>query len=259
MDRREQLDAWQTYLTSLDLMTFPLFGVMNGKCRCREGVNCPNPGKHPKVKGWRSLSVPEPIGALDNLGVATDKLVVLDFDASQTRPPDLPETFTVFTARGMHLWYWANPSHPIRNATGWRPKVDIRSVGGLVACPPSLTVKGTEYTYMGGDIQPVPQVVLDTRDKYVARERRSIKQIPSETPALMESMAEALALEVIGAASGERNATLFRVGCRFFELAEGGWLGADALNLIIEAAVHVGLSPTEARATLDSASRNLSA
>lgn len=258
MDRSEQLAAWQTYLTSLGLMSFPLFGVLNGRCRCQQGEACPNPGKHPKIKGWRNLTEPASVGALDNLGVATDKLVVVDFDASQDRPQDLPETFTVFTARGMHLWYWADPKHPIRNATSWRPKVDIRSVGGLVASPPSMTVKGTEYTYMGGEIVPVPAIVTETRDKYMPRERRAITQIPEETPALMESMAEALALEVIGAPSGERNATLFRVGCRFFELAEGGWLGADALNLIIEAAVHVGLSPTEARATLDSASKNLS-
>lgn len=259
MDRSEHIQAWQIWLADQGLMSFPLFGVMNGRCRCREGDQCANPGKHPKIKGWRKLDAPHPVGVLDNLGVATDRLVVVDFDNTRKIPEDLPDTFTVHTARGMHLWYWANPEHPIRNSTGWRPKVDIRSVGGLVAAPPSMTVKGTEYTYVGGDIQPCPPVIYEAQKRYVDRPKRSVTSVPDSTDPLMESLAERLALEIITAPSGERNATLFRVACRFFELADKGWLGADALRLLVDSGLHVGLGHAEVLATIESASHNVSA
>lgn len=258
MDRVEQIKAWQTWLWNQGIPTFPLYGIMNGQCRCSLGSKCHNAGKHPKIKGWRHLAEPYNVGSLDNLGVSTDSLVVVDIDSGDVVPSDLPETFTVTTGRGLHLWYWANPDHPISNAAGWRPKIDIRSVGGLVAAPPSKHSSGAEYTYVGGEIQPVPSTVVETQKRHVQREKKAqVTQLAADTDDLMWPLAEALAEEVEDAPHGKRNATLFMVLCRYFELAETRALGEDALRLIFDAGRRNGLQAGEILTTIDSASRSL--
>lgn len=258
MDRAEHIQIWQDWLWGHGLPSFPLFGVLNGQCRCSNGPECRTPGKHPKQGGWRQYDEPQRVGTLDNLGVSTDRLVIVDVDDMSAVPSDLPETFTVSTGKGIHLWYWANPDHPIRNATGWRRKVDIRSVGGLVAAPPSRHVSGAEYSYVGGEIQPVPEIVLATRERYTERERKpQVTAIPTDTVDFIAPTILRLVEEMEGAPEGERNATLFRTACRFFELAEGGWAGQDALWEIVHAAKRAGLSAGEIQQTIDSASRSL--
>jgi hypothetical protein len=258
MDRTEQIAAWQAWFTGHGIPTFPLFGILNGKCRCQDGEACRQPGKHPKIRGWRSLDEPALVGSLDNLGVSTDNLVVVDIDSGDKIPSDLPDTFTVSTGRGLHLWYWANKDHPIRNSAGWRPKIDIRSVGGLVAAPPSRHISGAEYTYLRGEIQPVPSVVLETQSRYERRERKAaVSAVPGETNPLIQPLIDGLVSEVESAPEGERNHTLFRVACRFFELAEGNWAGEDSLWLIFHAARRNGLSAGEIINTIESASGSL--
>lgn len=257
-ERQEEIDAWQGYLRDIGIPTFPLFGITNGKCRCTEAEHCRNPGKHPKIKGWRHLQESVQARALDNIGASTDRLVVIDIDTGLAIPEDLPETLTISTGRGLHLWYWANPEHAITNAVNWRPKIDIRSVGGLVAVPPSVHVSGSVYTYVGGEIQPVPSLVLETQRAYVQRERKpQITSVPSETSDMMRPLLDGLVAEAGSAAEGERNHTLFRVLCRFFELAEAGWAGRDGLEEICAAAYRNGLSVVEIKRTVDSASRSL--
>lgn len=258
MNRQEQIDVWQSWLANHGIPSFPLYGIMNSACRCVKADRCPTPGKHPKIRGWRSLEYPYNVSSTDNLGVSTDSLVVIDIDSGNVIPDDLPETFTVSTGRGLHLWYWANADHPIRNAAGWRPKIDIRSVGGLVAAPTSRHISGAEYTYIGGDIRPVPQIVLDTRDRYVARERRDdVTEVPTETQPMVQPLIDALAVEMENAPAGERNATLFRLACRFFEMAESGWAGEDGLWELFHAARRAGLGTDEISQCIDSASRSL--
>jgi hypothetical protein len=259
VDRRELIDFWQGYLCDNGIPTFPLFGVMNGACRCRDGALCKNPGKHPKAKGWRDLTAPIPVGLHDNVGASTDSLVVVDIDSGTEIPSDLPETFTVSTGRGLHLWYWADPSHPISNATGWRPKIDIRSVGGLVAAPPSRHVSGAEYTWIHGEITKVPGFILETQKRYERREKRPpVESVPSSTSPFVEPIVRGLVEEVGSAPEGERNSTLFRVLCRFFELAASGWAGEDALRDICSAAIGNGLDLSEIERTAESSRRSLS-
>lgn len=258
MDRVEQIKIWQTWLAEQGIMSFPLFGIMNGQCRCKDGAACQNAGKHPKVKGWRTITSPSQVGALDNLGISTDSLVIIDIDSADTPPSDLPETFTVSTGRGLHLWYWGNPEHPIRNAAGWRPKIDIRSVGGLAAAPPSQHVSGAVYTYLGGDIQPVPDIVIESREKYTHRERREqVTQLVPDTLPMMEPLVLEFVETIENAGKGERNHTFFRMLCRYFELAETGLMGEDALWQLTHAAERIGLEGPEILATIDSASRSL--
>lgn len=260
IDRLEAIEGWQQWLHRQGYPSFPLFGITNGQCRCNAGPDCPSPGKHPKIKGWRTIERFVAAGVMDNVGVSTDRLVVVDIDSGFDIPDDLPETLTISTGRGLHLWYAANPGHQIGNAAGWRPKIDIRSYGGLVAAPPSRHVSGAVYDwYAGNIIRPVPQVVLDSYTARQQRQRRApVTEIGSETSTLMQPLADALVQQMRDAQPGERNPTLFRIACRFFEQAATGWMGEDTLRLIFEAATEAGLSPTEVAATIESASRSLS-
>jgi predicted butyrate kinase (DUF1464 family) len=54
-----------------------------------------------------------------------------------------------------------------------------------------------------------------------------------------------------------RNQTLFRLGCRFYEFAGDGVLGADVLEALFDAALRAGLSPDEVVRTLESARRSV--
>lgn len=257
MDRTEQLIAWTAYFAANGLPTFPLFGVTNGVCRCNEAEACSNPGKHPKVKGWRALAEPVLAGPLDNLGLSTDSLVVVDFDAGAPGT-EFPETFRVRTQRGVHLYYWADVERPIKSQVGWRPKVDIRAKGGLVAAPPSRTREGGEYTYEGGDFAPVPEFITNTVKAYVQRDRRDpVENLPSETDVLMRPLMERLVEQVEHAQSGERNQTFFNALCRFFEVASEGWAGEDSLTDLCQAALRCGLGLEEVKRTVESASKSL--
>jgi hypothetical protein len=258
-DRYTEIKQWQAWLSERGLPSFPLYGITNGLCRCKDAELCRTPGKHPKIKGWRHLPDDsyEPAGPLDNLGVSTDRLVVVDCDAGVV-PDDLAPTLTISTGRGFHLWYWADPHKPVGNAAGWRPKVDIRSVGGLVAAPPSRHENGSVYTYVSGEIERVPTVILDALAERKARARRpAIEVVPSDTNPLVAPLTEALVRSVREATEGTRNHNFFRVMCRFFELAESGWAGEDVLRDLYLAAVESGLHPAEVDAAIRSASQSL--
>lgn len=260
MDRFDALKVWQQWLSEQGLPSFPLYGITNGTCRCKEGEACRTPGKHPKVRGWRHIEADsfEPVGPLDNLGVSTDRLVVVDLDLPGV-PDDLPPTFTVSTGRGFHLWYRADPAKPIGNATGWRHKVDIRSVGGLVAAPGSRHQSGALYEYVGGEIAPVPTLILDDFEERRERKRREqVTQVPDDTEEVIRPLIDGMVIQILTASKGTRNDTFFKIMCRYFELASKGWAGADALKELYDAAIQAGLGASETRAVIDSASRSLS-
>lgn len=73
----------------------------------------------------------------------------------------------------------------------------------------------------------------------------------------MVPLVEGLVEQVITAPVGSRNDTFFKVMCRYFELASLGWVGADSLRELHQAAVQAGLGNSEALAVIESASRSL--
>jgi hypothetical protein len=158
----------------------------------------------------------------------------------------------------VHLYYWADPERPIKSQVGWRPKVDIRAKGGLVAAPPSRTRDGSEYTYEGGEFAPCPDFVTNTVRAYVHRDKQDpVENIPSSTAEQVKPLIERLVEQVETAASGERNSTFFAACCRFFELARANWAGDDSLTELCQAALRAGLGIEEVKRTVESASRSL--
>src|SRR4051812_30439408 len=72
---------------------FPVHSVNDGRCSCRKGSACRDPGKHPRVKGWEQEATTDGavIGRWSakwpgcNWGLATGPatLVVIDTDTSR--------------------------------------------------------------------------------------------------------------------------------------------------------------------------------
>lgn len=251
------MEQWCQWYESQGLTYFPIYGITNGLCRCREGEKCgANTGKHPifKWKGQPSR-MPRPT---DNVAISTDPLVVIDLDGDVTEEvlAEYPPTFTTSTGHGFHLWYRAHPSKHVKSMVAWRPKVDIRAMGGLLIVPPSRHRSGSVYRHVKGDsIQAVPTHLLkDLPEKGEAQRRIGVTaEIKvSDTPPVMAALGAKIVHEMENW-EVSRNTTLFRLGCRFFEMAHIGLLGEDVLAELCEAALRTGLTSGEIERTLESA------
>jgi hypothetical protein len=64
----------------------------------------------------------------------------------------LPDTLTVVTGRGRHLYFRWPERQTIRNSRGkLAGGLDIRGIGGQVVIPPSLHPNGSQYFYANPD------------------------------------------------------------------------------------------------------------
>lgn len=111
-------------LTKRGMAVFPCYGTVDYKCGCGDS-DCKDAGKHPRITGWQKSAScdPEVIQAWwtrwpnANIGLATGKasrVVVLDIDGPEGEASlktltdvhgELPETLTVTTGRGRHLYF----------------------------------------------------------------------------------------------------------------------------------------------------------
>jgi hypothetical protein len=92
-----------------------------------------------------------------NIGIVTGEIsgiCALDFDSEeayhQAEKEGLPDTPTIETAKGFHLYCEFIPG--IRNVqlNGALPGIDIRGEGGYVVAPPSIHPKGDQYKWVKG-------------------------------------------------------------------------------------------------------------
>lgn len=259
-----EMEEWVKFYEKNDLVYFPLYGILNGVCRCKDGAACGgNTGKHP-IFSWKGKPsrMPRPT---DNVGISTDNLVVVDLDGNVPIEvlDEYPRTFTTGTGHGYHLWYRADPTKPVKSLVGWRPKVDVRAMGGLVVAPPSRHRNGSVYRHVRGEtIQPVPRFLLDSLPAKGETHRKvgyEITHIPSDTSHGMEALAQSLVehMENWEHYDSGRNVALFKVCCRFFEMAALNMLGADTLSDIVQAAMRVGLTSGEIERTIESARKSV--
>lgn len=252
------MEAWVQWYEANDLVYFPLYGIMNGVCRCREGAACENTGKHP-IHRWKGQPRRTP-SELDNVGISTDNLIVIDLDDPAADPAEFPETFTTTTGKGYHLWYRASDRKQIKSLVAWRRKVDIRAHGGLVVAPPSRHKSGAEYRALNdAPINPIPDDLLYTlpeRNSNYSRTGKVAQVELTETPEVMWPMVAMLVQQMMDWRDG-RNVTLFKVACRLYEMADKGLLGSDALDEVVTAAFATGLTSEEISRTLASAKRSI--
>ncbi|MER7660694.1 bifunctional DNA primase/polymerase [Streptomyces sp. NPDC096193] len=245
--------------------------------------------KRPAVRDWenRASTDRERIArcwqaAPYNVGVATgpSQLVVVDLDTPKG-PDDVPPadwslpgvtegsdvlaliserveqpypgcTFTVRTGRGgTHLYFRTPSGKRLRNTggkLGW--KVDTRANGGYVVAAGSVVDSRLYEPIL--DIEParLPGWLVDALT--IRPAPSPLARIPSGVPG---RRAVGLVRTVLEAGEGERNNRLYWAALRAFE--SGAEAAAGVAAALLDAAVSVGLSETEARATVASAERRI--
>jgi hypothetical protein len=116
------------------------------------------------------------------------------------------------------------------------------------------------YSHVRGEtIQPVPRWLLDSLPEKGETKRRighDVVVTEDSTHSIMEPIARRL-IEQMESTSENRNQTLFKLACRYFELADAKLLGKDTLVDLFAAAVSTGLTPEEVERTILSASKSV--
>lgn len=240
--------------------TFPLYGILNGICRCPLGSKCRNTAKHPKHRQWAD-TIGSYINSVDNVGVSTHNLVVLDIDDPDTVDyRQYPETFMTKTRKGYHLWYWANPTVPIMTKVAWVPHVDIRAVGGLIVAPPSRHESGHIYApFNDVPIQEVPEELLELLPLKSEQQKlgHAVDLSKQTTSEFVLPVLDSICNKIRFAQKGQRNQELFRQTCQVLRYIDEGQMGTDALYALAEAAEDNGLTSDEILTTFNSAKRSI--
>ncbi|WP_109507219.1 phage/plasmid primase, P4 family [Nocardioides speluncae] len=173
----------------------------------------PERSKAAAVK-WKEVATADPqaiAGWLNggplNYGIACGPsgLVVVDEDETGATSQlarahgfdELPQTFTVTTAKGRHLYYAAS-GVPIANSVRRWPGVDVRAVGGYVVGPGSVHESGAVYTVTDArPAQPLPG--------WLAAALNGGNVIPSTAAAFMSGALDPPAREPVDAAGMVRD------------------------------------------------------
>lgn len=165
-------------ITHYGLSLFPIQGINeDGGCTCGD-PQCTNKGKHPATAtGFKEATKDiEKLKALWagrkwlNVGIATGEpsgIFVIDIDSDEGEHQlaalgELPETLTVKTGKGRHLYYlW--PGEPVITKRGILNGVDVRGDGGYVAGPGSNHLRGNVYDFDNPliDIAAAPEWILN--------------------------------------------------------------------------------------------------
>jgi Bifunctional DNA primase/polymerase, N-terminal len=245
-----------------------------GGCSCPDQEACPDPGKHPRLRGWQRLATVDPALAGEwwrrwpdaNLGLATGRRFdVLDLDGQQgvkalraalsIAPAEHPGPVARTGGGGWHLLYAPTGlGNRVRLLSG----VDWRGRGGLIVAPPSQHASSHRYTWVRRLTATLPEVPAGLRRLLAppAAARTTLPPTPAPTgrrggygrAALTRERAE-----VAAALPGRRNATLNRAAFNLGQLVAAGVLDADEVRVVLlAAALEAGNLEAKARATITS-------
>jgi putative DNA primase/helicase len=207
---------------------FPCHTIERGRCTCKKGLDCENPGKHPLTQHgfYNATADRQTINAWmahwpnANWALRTSLetgFTVIDIDIGhggfqtiaaleQQRGP-LPDTLRSTTGGGgRHLFYMHPPGFKIPGVRGWLPGVDIRSDGGYVVLPESLHKSGGSYRWINWFDQPVPLPPDIAAMIMAAPSTPARSGMGSDLP----NSADILK----GVPEGQRDDVLFRFACR---------------------------------------------
>lgn len=254
---------WIHFFQAYNHKVIPLHGIRNGACTCKDGAECAHPGKHPR-KAYKRSGDPGVWQDGDNLGIGTDRLVVIDIDHDDldgvSGSLSLPDTFTVRTGRGWHLYFSPPEDQQLKSVSAIRPGVDIRAIGGLVVAPPSRTIQGSRYTHTAGArFVPLPAHFASTLPQRSVQPKTALPQGDklTTTPEGSQQLVLEQLVRMMQAAKGERNATLFQCACRITELYVSGYVGADAYHALARTASTEGLGESEIVQAINSARQTI--
>lgn len=233
----------------------PVFGPAGGMCRCRDGATCENAGKHPRAK-YRDKPSRLPSN-IDNYAVVLGQYIVVDVDdrgvldrLSEVMGFTLPDTWTINTAHGCHMWY--KHTEPCATRLGRYEKVDLKSNNTYVVGPGSTSVSGVVYEPINNlPIADAPQQLVEACGRPSSISSVKItREIPEVTSVFAMPTIDRYCEEM--RTTNTRNNTLHRTVCT---LLRSGWAGKDSIVMLAEAAAQAGLQAEEIQRTIDSAWR----
>lgn len=262
-------------LATLGMYLFPVDHPDLPHCVGRHAPDKPcngERGKHPVPLSWARESTTDHhqlnqvfTRGPRNVGIDCGRsgLVVLDEDAPgeldrlcAEHGQSMPETFTVSTGKGRHMYFRQPADRPFTNAPGGLRdyRIDVRGRGGYVVGPGSKHATGRTYS-----LSVVTQVT--TIPQWVAQLLRPPAPPPRHAP--RDSTATGsrptlvrLVRVVLNAPEGQRNTTLNWAAYRMFEkVADGQLAETSADMMLLDAASAIGLPEGEARSTIGSARR----
>ena len=199
--RAELCAAAAMYAHRYGFAVIPVRWMEGDACSCRDGAECPNPGKHPVHSKWPDVATTDPTEAaywwrprpddpnpsewfpLANIGIVTGRksgVFVLDVDSYnggdarlagyENRHGDLPETRVHHTGGGGRHYFFRHPGFEVRNDARklLGQGLDLRGERGFVVAPPSLSSKGIYELREPQDIEPVdaPPWLLNLLSQY---------------------------------------------------------------------------------------------
>lgn len=203
----------------------PLYSSLNGGCSCKRD-DCPSPAKHPCIKGGLSNASAEQEQIREwwsrwpfaNIGILTGEesgLIVVDIDNKGGKTGSanlatlaldhggLPVTLTATTGSGEHLLF-RYPNVPVKNsASKIADGVDVRAERGYIVAAPSLHANGRRYAWKDSEhpLADIPAWLLSAitgREQDEGDEETEEHNAFTDAPIIHE---------------GERNDTLYRLGC----------------------------------------------
>ena len=244
-----------------------------GGCSCPDQA-CPDPGKHPRLRGWQRLAAADPAVVGEwwrrwpqaNLGLATGRRFdVLDVDGEQgvealravlsIAPTDHPGPVARTGGGGWHLLYAPTGlGNRVRLLRG----VDWRGRDGLIVVPPSRHASGYRYTWARPLTATLLEVPAGLRRLLAPPATARTTLPPAPAPAGRGGGYGRAALDwerqaVATAPPGRRNATLNRAAFNLGQLVAAGVLDVDQVRaVLLAAALEAGQPEAKARATIES-------
>ena len=247
-----------------------------GGCTCPD-PHCPDPGKHPRLRGWKRLAAADPAAVGEwwrrwpaaNLGLATGRRFdVLDLDGEQgvealravlsITPWEHPGPVARTGGGGWHLLFAPTGlGNRVRLLAG----VDWRGRDGLIVAPPSQHASGSRYTWVRPLTAALPEVSAGLRRLLAPppTPRTTLPPAPRTAGRSGGYGRAALAREraaVATAQPGRRNHTLNLAAFNLGQLVAAGLVDADQVRaVLLTAALEAGNSEAKARATIESGLR----
>jgi hypothetical protein len=244
-----------------------------GGCSCPE-LACSDPGKHPRLRGWKRLAATDPAVVEGwwrrwpqaNPGLVTGRRFdVLDLDGDRgvealravlsIAPTEHPGAVAGTGGGGWHLLFAPTG---LGNRVGLLPGMDWRGRDGLIVAPPSQHACGTRYTWVRPLTATLPEVPAELRRLLAppATPRTTLPPPSTTTGRRGGYVRAALTRErtaVAAAPPGSRNATLNRAAFNLGQLVAARLLDADEVRaVLLAAALEAGNPEAKARATITS-------